>query len=287
MRDLRYGIEIEMTGLSRGKAAETLAGFLGTRAEHTGGGYDAYAMRDAQGRVWKIVSDGSIQTQKKVRGQTVAADSTYSVELVSPVCVYEDIGTIQEIVRALRRNNALVNDSCGIHVHVGAEKFDAQHLRNITNIMASKEELIYKALQVDLNRSQDYCRRVEQRFLRQVNEKKPQSLDRFKSIWYNGRDGSNVHYHASRYHALNLHSVFQKGTVEFRMCALPGFVDSKNEEKTERNAGYLVVSHSGGGMLRQGTRKGIRRTPANRGMRAHWVVKGLDISEDVCHGMCP
>ena len=72
-----------------------------------------------------------------------------------------------------------------------------------------------------------------------------------------------------------------------RDCALPGFVDSKNEEKTERNAGYLVVSQSGGGMLRQGTREGIRRTPANRGMRAHWVVKGLDISEDVCHGMCP
>ena len=71
------------------------------------------------------------------------------------------------------------------------------------------------------------------------------------------------------------------------VCALPGFVDSKNEEKTERNAGYLVVSHSGGGMLRQGTRKGIRRTPANRGMRAHRIVKSLDISEDVCHGLCP
>lgn len=78
-----------------------------------------------------------------------------------------------------------------------------------------------------------------------------------------------------------------KDSISIEVCALPGFVDSKNEEKTERNAGYLVVSHSGGGMLRQGTRKGIRRTPANRGMRAHWVVKGLDISEDVCHGMCP
>ena len=74
---------------------------------------------------------------------------------------------------------------------------------------------------------------------------------------------------------------------ETARCALPGFVDSKNEEKTERNAGYLVVSHSGGGMLRQGTRKGIRRTPANRGMRAHRIVKSLDISEDVCHGLCP
>ena len=70
-------------------------------------------------------------------------------------------------------------------------------------------------------------------------------------------------------------------------CALPGFVDSKNEEKTERNAGYLVVSQSGGGMLRQGTREGIRRTPANRGMRAHRIVNSLDISEDVCHGLCP
>ena len=75
--------------------------------------------------------------------------------------------------------------------------------------------------------------------------------------------------------------------IETDPCALPGFVDSKNEEKTERNAGYLVVSHSGGGMLRQGTRKGIRRTPANRGMRAHRIVKSLDISEDVCHGLCP
>lgn len=89
----------------------------------------------------------------------------------------------------------------------------------------------------------------------------------------------------------NLEQAFKEFTAkklkQQERCALPGFVDSKNEEKTERNAGYLVVSHSGGGMLRQGTRKGIRRTPANRGMRAHRIVKSLDISEDVCHGLCP
>ena len=33
-----------------------------------------------------------------------------------------------------------------------------------------------------------------------------------------------------------------KEHAELGVCALPGFVDSKNEEKTERNAGYLVVS---------------------------------------------
>src|SRR5699024_5407448 len=36
-------------------------------------------------------------------------------------------------------------------------------------------------------------------------------------IWYDGEDGSNTHYHDSRYHALNLHSVFSHGTVEFRL----------------------------------------------------------------------
>lgn len=87
---------------------------------------------------------------------------------------------------------------------------------------------------------------------------------------------------------ISTRAVDRRGTRYGKLvCALPGFVDSKNEEKTERNAGYLVVSHSGGGMLRQGTRKGIRRTPANRGMRAHRIVKSLDISEDVCHGLCP
>ena len=38
--------------------------------------------------------------------------------------------------------------------------------------------------------------------------------------------------------------------IALYLCALPGFVDSKHEEKTERNAGYLFVSHSGDGMLR-------------------------------------
>ena len=49
----------------------------------------------------------------------------------------------------------------------------------------------------------------------------------------------------------------------------------------------LTLAALGGGMLRQGTRKGVRRTPANRGMRAHRVVKGLNISKDVRQSLCP
>ena len=51
----------------------------------------------------------------------------------------------------------------------------------------------------------------------EMNEKPPITLDDVKSMWYNGGDYSHRHYDDSRYHALNLHSVFNKGTIEFRL----------------------------------------------------------------------
>jgi hypothetical protein len=83
--------------------------------------------------------------------------------------------------------------------------------------MASKEDLIYKALQVHVDREHHYCQKVDYRFLEELNRKKPKTLEAVKDIWYNGDDGSRQHYHSSRYHCLNLHAVFQKGTIEFRL----------------------------------------------------------------------
>ena len=102
-------------------------------------------------------------------------------------------------------------------MHVNAAPHNARTLRNITNIMYSKEDLIYKALQVDVNREHRYCKKVEEDFLQSLNRKKPKTLEAVSDIWYKGRDGSHQHYHDSRYHCLNLHSVFQKGTIEFRL----------------------------------------------------------------------
>lgn len=111
----------------------------------------------------------------------------------------------------------LCKASHNIHVHVDASPHNANTLRNITNIMASKEDLIYKALQVSVARERRYCKKVEQSFLEELNRKKPKTLEQVSRIWYNGNDGRHEHYHNSRYHCLNLHSVFQKGTIEFRL----------------------------------------------------------------------
>lgn len=211
-----FGLEVEMTGLTRREAAQTIARYFGTSYAYDGGVYDAYSVLDQQGRKWKVMSDGSLNCQQRVAGERVPASRLYSVEVVSPICQYDDIPTVQEIVRQLRQAGAFVNSSCGIHIHINAAPFTAPKLRNLVNIMAAKEDMIYKALRVDAAREEHYCQKIDQRFLEELNRKRPETLEQFKKIWYQGADGSQVHYHPSRYHCLDLHSVFQKGTIEFR-----------------------------------------------------------------------
>lgn len=213
MRDQRFGIEIELTGLTRREAAGIIGRYLGTQKNYIGGNYSAYEVPDQEGRNWRVMYDGSITAE--YRG--IPADDKYKVEVVSPICRYTDIPDIQEIVRQLRHGGAIASHNCGIHIHVDASPHDARTLRNITNIMASKEDLIYKALQVEVERKRRFCRPVDDTFLEQMNQKKPETMDEVGRIWYQGKSRGRRHYDESRYHCLNLHSVFQKGTIEFRL----------------------------------------------------------------------
>jgi len=222
IKDQRFGIEIEFTGITREKAANIAADFFGACPRYDGTSYDVYSTRDGQGRKWKFVSDASIDAQLKLSGQIIPAESKYRVELVSPICRYEDIPVIQELVRKLREAGAFANESCGIHIHVDASPFDANALRNITNIMASKEDLIYKALRVEVAREHSFCKKTDPNWLEELNRRKPKTPQEVSRIWYSkNRDsqnrGNEAHYHDSRYHCLNLHSVFNRGTVEFRL----------------------------------------------------------------------
>ena len=77
---------------------------------------------------------------------------------------------------------------------------------------------MFAALKVKPARIDSYCQAVDEPILEEIR-KLPSgaSMDQLKDRWYRGRDGSDYHYHQSRYHALNLHSVFYHGTVEWRL----------------------------------------------------------------------
>jgi len=217
MRTQRFGIEIEMTGITREKAAEAIAEYFGTESFYIGTYYKTYGAKDRQGRTWKATFDSSIIAQKKSGGRTVGANDTYKCEIVSPILTYEDMADLQEIIRRLRHSGAFVNSQCGIHIHVDASRYTPQTLRNLVNIIASKEDILYKALRIDPARMQ-WCKKTNGELLEAINRRKPQTMEALKDIWYAGstRD-RDEHYNDTRYHGLNLHSTFTKGTVEFRL----------------------------------------------------------------------
>lgn len=221
MKNQTIGVEIEMTGITKAKVAEVTASFLEGRIAREYDGYDTYKIIAPDQRVWKIMNDTSIKTMKNVNGKLKNISSRdYSVELVTPILNYEDIGTLQELIRRLRKAGA-VSDSefqCGIHIHIGAKNHTPNTLKNLVNLMAAKEDLIYKSLEINPSRVR-WCKKVNENLIETINKKKPKTLEQLEDIWYSGYGVENRdrHYHTSRYHGLNLHSTFTKGTIEFRL----------------------------------------------------------------------
>lgn len=210
MKDQTFGIEIEMNNISRATAAKVIAEHFGTAVRRTAAqdGYDCRRIADGAGRDWKVVSDASI-----------AGPAEQQTEVVSPVCRWDDIPTVQEIVRKLRAAGAKAHSSCGIHVHVGLGAHTPGTLRNLVNIVNAKEDLLTMALGISDWRRGRWCQAVEPGFLERLNREKPTTMEAFARCWYNTDNWeahAARHYDQSRYHLLNLHSVFQKGTIEFR-----------------------------------------------------------------------
>lgn len=110
-----------------------------------------------------------------------------------------------------------MNGSCGMHVHVDASRHTPQSLKNALSIMYSKEDILFKALNVNEARVQRWCQKVREPMLEKIRKLPANiSMERLKQEWYGGQDESSDHYNWTRYYALNLHSVFYRGTLEWR-----------------------------------------------------------------------
>ena len=232
MKEQTIGVEVEMNHITRKAAAEAIAEYFGTRAYYaaTEYSYETWVCKDNQGRVWKFSKDVSI-----------TGPDAEKCEMVTPILKYEDIETLQEIVRILRHKGAVSNpnNGCGVHIHIGANGHTPETIRNLANIMASHEGLLIKALNIDIGRINRYCKTVNPAFLNTLNRKKPKTMAALADIWYSSQGenyGRSHHYNGSRYHILNLHATFTKGTIEFRLFQ---FDNPTAERKGGLHAGQL------------------------------------------------
>ena len=233
MKKQTIGVEVEMNNITRERAAKVAAEFFGTgRYQNTANrnGYYTWSAWDTDSREWKFQKDVSIH-----------GPDNEKCELVTPILTYSDIETLQELIRRLRRAGAKSDATrgCGVHIHIGAKGHTAQTLRNLANLMASHEKLIATALKINEGRMNRYCKTVDPNFLANLNRQRPQTMSQLADIWYEGNEadyGRNQHYNSSRYHMLNYHATFTKGTVEFRLFQ---FDAPSNGKQNGLHAGQL------------------------------------------------
>lgn len=213
LKEQNFGVEIELVKITRAKAAAIIACYFGTEAWNAARqfGYRAWAAKDRKGRTWKCVSDASLN------------DRNGGCEVVTPILQYDDLEDLQAIIRLLREAGAKADSSCGIHVHVDASKHTIDSLQRLMNFATGRQDLFYEALAVSERRTERFCRKMNKNLFKAIKQDSERTTASLERLWYSPvNDGyhygiSHDHYNSTRYHGINLHAFFTKGTIEFRL----------------------------------------------------------------------
>ena len=203
-KGLTFGTELEYTNISREKAAKAMHSVIGGRVSYYGGGYDAWQVTAPDGRIWKAVSDGSL------------TDRNTSAEVVTPILRWDDMETLQAVVRALRKAGAKIPACTSQHVHIGAERFTPRQIANTARIFYKQEELLLKAAGTLENRLQRYTKRTDREFIARLEKSKPTTKEALNKAWFGFSNPNPSHYDSARYRAINLNNIWRTGTIEFR-----------------------------------------------------------------------
>ena len=137
IKQRRFGVEIEMTGITRCAAAKAIQKVLGGSIDHEGGTYDKYTVGDEKGRRWQIVYDSSIYARKK-NGDS--ASDYYKVEMTVQVKNKERF-----VGDALSADDFIVtvkNNDGSTEINPAGWQFTPLKLTNTENVIA----IVYKQL---------------------------------------------------------------------------------------------------------------------------------------------
>lgn len=228
IQNQNLGVEIELTGITRSQGARIISEYFGgTAIAHIRDGYDTWTAKDRKNRTWKCSRDISIDPEIMVNGHRrhlseSRTENDHRCEVITPILQYEDLEDLQEIVRKLREGGAIANSSCGIHVHVDGANHTPDSLTRLIGFAVGRQDLFYEALEVG-SRADQWCHKMNQKLLKAMKNDSVRTRESMERIWYSAvNDGycggiRHDHYNSTRYHGINLHAFFTKGTVEFRL----------------------------------------------------------------------
>jgi len=166
-------------------------------------------------RYWQTTSDGSIDS----------ASDYYGIELVSSPAqgdaLLESINSLidwrENMQSEFGKESVHVNQSCGLHIHFNSLDYSAKEVAYIGIVYKRLEGLIKQIMppsRQDSRWCKDFGDVISYKSLRSID-----SEQELVDLYYEGMDSqpSTEKYNDARYCALNLHSRYYHGTLEFRL----------------------------------------------------------------------
>lgn len=199
-RPFTFGLEVEMI-VNRESAAAIVGSLTNQQVERIDD--ETYKIGE-----WQICRDDSI-----------LAAGEKQTELVSGVFRNTgELSYLERLLDALKKIGATVNESCGAHVHIGG--LTAEAVVTLARMLEHLEPSIYKAFDVFQSRLR-FATPVSKDFLLRLDVGTGAGVpvgpaNCLREAWYGRAPGNLDRYDDSRYAALNIHSWFYRGTVEFR-----------------------------------------------------------------------
>ena len=156
MRWKKYGIEMDMTGITRKAVAEILAEQFDTKVVFCLSD-NGYNVPDQNQRLWRILPSDSIKAEKYNGEKVVGANYMYQVKLLSPFLYENEFPMLEKALEQLELRGAIVNDSTKMNLLLDVSCIEnwEKYQTNLENLYESKGELFQKALDIPFSQVAD------------------------------------------------------------------------------------------------------------------------------------
>lgn len=227
------GVELELTGVKIGDVRIALENLFETVAEvcfndKVDVPYSYYRITDKNSNKWLVLRDRSIKPQcfaytidedieieNRFTIVDLASDKyEYMVEVVTPVLTTKTLSSLFSVVDILKSMGGIVNNTCGIHVHIDIPDTD-EDILSIFRRFVIDQENIFSRFAVNNNRLEKYCKMYK------VDTLDFEDFEQFITYLRENcteRDEQGVIIEKSlRYYALNFYSIQTHNTIEWRL----------------------------------------------------------------------
>ena len=155
---------------------------------------------------WASTHDGSISSEEGYSG----------IEMVSRPCSGDSIvEAVDKLVMWSNYNGAVVNRSCGLHVHFNSLDLTAKEVCHIAIVYTHFEQVL-KGMMPNSRQSSNWCKDfpIPIGYLREIDNE--HSLIAYYYDYMESSPSSEK-YNDARYCGLNIHSRYYHGSIEFRL----------------------------------------------------------------------